>query len=94
MGDFAERSQSEHRLSLADLRENYGLGEMNEQNCESNPILLFERWMEEARAADIRDVNAMTVSTATPEGRPSARLMLLKEISEIGFVFYTNYTSR
>lgn len=94
MGDFAERSQSEHRLSLADLRENYGRGELNEQNCDSNPILLFERWMEEARAAGIRDANAMTVSTATRQGRPSARLMLLKEVSEFGFVFYTNYTSR
>ncbi|HEX7359172.1 MAG TPA: pyridoxamine 5'-phosphate oxidase [Bryobacteraceae bacterium] len=95
MDDFAEQSQSpEHRLSLADLRENYGLGELNEQNCDANPILLFERWMNDARAAGIRDANAMTLSTATPDGRPAARLMLLKEVSEIGFVFYTNYTSR
>lgn len=98
MPDFAERTQSEsgpeHRLSLADLRENYGRAELKEQNCHSNPILLFERWMQEARAAGIRDANAMTLSTATPEGRPSARLMLLKEVSEVGFVFYTNYTSR
>lgn len=96
MGDFAERSQSEagHRLSLADLRENYGLGELNEANYETNPIVLFERWIEEARAAGLRDPNAMTVSTATPDGRPSARLMLLKEVSDAGFIFYTNYTSR
>src|SRR5690348_1603235 len=94
MGDFAKRTQPEHRLLLADLREDYGRSELNEQNCDSNPILLFERWMEEARAAGIRDANAMTVSTATREGRPSARLMLLKEVSEFGFVFYTNYTSR
>jgi pyridoxamine 5'-phosphate oxidase len=96
MGDFAERTQSEreHRLSLADLRENYGLGELDERNCETNPIVLFERWMEEARTARLRDVNAMTVSTATPDGHPSARLMLLKEVSDAGFIFYTNYTSR
>lgn len=98
VGDFAERSQgeadAEHRLSLADLRENYGRGELSEQNCHSNPILLFERWIEDARAAGIRDANAMTLATATREGRPSARLMLLKEVSEAGFIFYTNYTSR
>ncbi|MGH9581389.1 MAG: pyridoxine/pyridoxamine 5'-phosphate oxidase, partial [Bryobacteraceae bacterium] len=94
MGDFAERSQSEHRLSLAELRENYGLGELEEGDCRTNPILLFERWIEDARAAGLRDANAMTLSTATPEGRPSARLMLLKEVSESGFIFYTNYTSR
>lgn len=98
MADSAEQSQTEappaHRLSLADLRESYGRGELSDQIRHSNPILLFERWIEDARAAGIRDANAMTLSTATPEGRPSARLMLLKEVSEIGFVFYTNYTSR
>jgi pyridoxamine 5'-phosphate oxidase len=89
-----DAAASEHLLSLAELRENYGRGELSEQNCETNPIVLFERWIEEARAAGLRDVNAMTLATATPDGRPSARFMLLKEVSEEGFVFYTNYTSR
>jgi len=101
MADWSEENQpqtgtsrSEHRLSLADWRESYGLSELHEEQCERNPIVLFERWIEEARAAGLRDANAMTLATATREGRPSARLMLLKEVSDAGFIFYTNYTSR
>ncbi len=67
---------------------------MTEQNCETNPIVQFEKWIREAQAADLKEPNAMTLSTATPDGRPSARVVLLKEVSDIGFVFYTNYTSR
>ena len=67
---------------------------MTEHNCETNPIVQFERWMKDAQAADLKEPNAMTLSTASPEGRPSGRVVLLKEVSDIGFVFYTNYTSR
>jgi pyridoxamine 5'-phosphate oxidase len=91
MPDFAKPI---HRLSLADLRENYGLGELSEQNCESNPIVQFERWIKDAQRADLREPNAMVLATATRDGRPSARIVLLKEVSDLGFVFYTNYSSR
>ncbi len=91
MSDFAKRT---HRLSLADLRETYGLAELSEQNCEANPIVQFERWIKDAQAADLNEPNAMTLATASPDGRPSARVLLLKEVSDVGFVFYTNYTSR
>ena len=91
MRHFTKRT---HRLSLADLRQNYGLGELNEQNCETNPIVQFERWIKDAQAADLKEPNAMVLGTATRDGRPSARVVLLKEVSDVGFVFYTNYTSR
>ncbi len=83
-----------HRLSLADLRENYGLGELREGNCHPNPIVQFERWIKDAERAELKQPNAMVVATATPGGRPSARVLLLKEVSDAGFIFYTNYTSR
>lgn len=54
----------------------------------------FAHWFEQALSADLLDANAMTLSTATPEGRPSSRIVLLKGIEEKGFRFYTNYTSR
>jgi pyridoxamine 5'-phosphate oxidase len=54
----------------------------------------FEVWMKQAQAADLKEPNAMTLATATRSGRPSARIVLLKEVSANGFVFYTNYESR
>jgi pyridoxamine 5'-phosphate oxidase len=91
MPDF---SKPAHRLSLADLRENYRIGELNEQNCGTNPIVQFEQWISDAQRADLKEPNAMVLSTATRDGRPSARVLLLKEVSDLGFVFYTNYSSR
>lgn len=94
---FAKRTpvtKRTHRLSLADLREDYGMAEFGEENCETNPIVQFERWFKDAQAAQIKEPNAMVLATATPDARPSARVVLLKEVSDLGFVFYTNYTSR
>jgi pyridoxamine 5'-phosphate oxidase len=91
MRAFAKRT---HRLSLADLRENYGLAELNEQNCEANPIVQLERWIKDAQRAQLKEPNAMVLATATRDGRPSARVVLLKEVSDLGFVFYTSYSSR
>jgi pyridoxamine 5'-phosphate oxidase len=87
-------SKQSHCLSLEDLRQEYRLGELTEQSCDSNPIVQFERWMQHAQTADLKEPNAMTLATATRDGRPSARIVLLKEVSENGFVFYTNYESR
>ena len=83
-----------HCLSLEDLRQEYRLGELSEESCDSNPIVQFERWMEHAQRADLKEPNAMTLATATRGGKPSSRVVLLKEVSENGFVFYTNYESR
>ncbi len=62
MPDFEKAS---HRLSLADLRESYGLAELTEQNCLANPILQFERWLLDARPLESKEPNAMTLSTAS-----------------------------
>ena len=91
MADFTERN---HKMSLARMREDYRQGGLREADCETNPIVQFERWMKDAQAADIKDANALTLSTATRDGKPSGRLVLLKEVSDLGFVFYTNYGSR
>lgn len=91
MSDSADQT---HRLSLETLRKNYALGGLNEQDCNSNPIVQFENWFKQAQAAEIKEPNAMTVSSATADGQPSGRIVLLKEVSDLGFVFYTNYTSR
>jgi pyridoxamine 5'-phosphate oxidase len=61
---------------------------------EADPILLFKRWLEEAKASEPNDPTAMTLATADATGRPSARMVLLKEADSAGFVFYTNLESR
>ncbi len=81
-------------LSLEDLREEYKRGALDEVNCDPNPTRQFRQWMSEAQAAQLKEPNAMTLATATPDGRPSGRIVLLKEVLGDGFVFYTNYTSR
>jgi pyridoxamine 5'-phosphate oxidase len=68
--------------------------DLNERTVDRDPLKLFQRWSDEARAAGIHLSEAMTLATATPEGKPSARLVLLKQADERGFVFFTNYNSR
>jgi pyridoxamine 5'-phosphate oxidase len=92
MANFAKRNPL--GLTLCDLREEYRLAELNEANCASNPIAQFQKWFEEAQAAGLKEPNAMTLATATIDGRPSARIVLLKEVVDGYFVFYTNYESR
>ena len=61
---------------------------------QTDPIALFNSWFEEAKRSEPNDPNALTLASATKDGRPSARMVLLKDASERGFVFYTNYESR
>jgi len=81
-------------MSISNLRTDYGRGELSEQSAAHDPIEQFSRWFDEARAAGVRDVNAMSLATASPDARPSTRIVLLKEFDASGFVFYTNYESR
>jgi pyridoxamine 5'-phosphate oxidase len=81
-------------LSLQELRLEYKRGALDEANCDSNPIEQFRRWMTDARTAELIEPNAMTLSTATADGRPSGRIVLLKELTADEFIFYTNYSSR
>ncbi|MFZ2863145.1 MAG: pyridoxamine 5'-phosphate oxidase [Ignavibacteriaceae bacterium] len=80
--------------NLKNMRLNYEQGQLLESNIEMNPFELFRKWFDQAVEAKIIEPNAMTIATATKEGIPSARVVLLKGFDETGFVFYTNYHSR
>lgn len=67
---------------------------LDERTVDPNPFKLFRRWFDEAIASGSRLPDAMTLATATKEGKPSARMVLLKQVDDDGFVFYTNYNSR
>ena len=79
--------------NIANLRQDYTLQGLSETEIDSNPFAQFEEWFSQALNADILEPNAMMVATTTPEGKPSARMVLLKDFDERGFVFYTNYNS-
>ena len=79
--------------TIADIRKEYMLETLNESGVQSNPITQFDNWWQEAVKSAIEEVNAMTLATATREGKPSARIVLLKDYDEKGFVFFTNYES-
>jgi len=81
-------------MSLADLRRDYARATLTEQEVAAEPIEQFSRWFEQAVAAQVLEPNAMTLATATADGAPSARVVLLKGVTDEGFVFYTDYRSR
>ena len=68
--------------------------ELDEHNVDANPIRQFQAWFDEAMRRGLPLAEAMTLCTATSDGKPSARMVLLKGVAESGFVFYTNYRSR
>ena len=79
---------------LKNLRRDYSSASLTEATININPIKQFELWFNEAIKANVHDANAMTLATATTDGRPSARIVLLKGFDANGFAFYTNYLSR
>ncbi len=79
---------------LSNLREDYKSEILEIKDLEENPFSQFHHWFQDAIKAGVREPNAMTLSTCSPEGRPSARVVLLKDYSEAGFTFFTNYESR
>lgn len=80
--------------ALTELRQEYSQQGLQESEVDRDPIIQFERWFNQALEAQLREPNAMTLATVTTEGRPAARVVLLKGFDHRGFVFYTNYTSR
>jgi len=76
------------------MRLNYEQGQLLESNIDLNPFNQFKKWFDQAVEAKTIEPNAMTLATATKDGIPSARIVLLKEFDETGFVFFTNYDSR
>jgi pyridoxamine 5'-phosphate oxidase len=79
--------------TIADIRKEYMLETLDEKGAEANAIRQFDKWWQEATTSTIDEINAMTLATATPDGKPSARIVLLKGYDDNGFVFFTNYES-
>ncbi|MEN9549063.1 MAG: hypothetical protein RIR12_1654 [Bacteroidota bacterium] len=78
---------------IADIRKNYSKQTLLESTASPNAMIQFATWWKEAVTAQIEEVNAMTLATASAEGVPAARIVLLKEFSDKGFVFFSNYSS-
>ncbi len=81
-------------MKIADLRIDYMRETLDERDVAPDPVRQFEHWFDEAVKAQLPEPNAMTLATTGADGRPSARVVLLKGFDERGFVFFTNYASR
>ncbi len=81
-------------MELGDIRKEYRLKTMDEVGLSRHPIQQFGTWLDEAIEAKANEPSAMALATATPDGKPAVRTVLLKAFSELGFVFFTNYNSR
>jgi Pyridoxamine 5''-phosphate oxidase (EC 1.4.3.5) len=82
------------KVDIAKLRREYSLKSLNESEVSTDPIAQFEFWLNEAIDSQLPEPNAMTLATSTFEGKPSARVVLLKQFDAEGFSFFTNYDSR
>ncbi len=80
--------------SIASIRREYSRQVLNESAVSADPVIQFASWWKEALESEVTEVNAMTLSTVDEHNRPSSRIVLLKDFSEEGFVFFTNYNSR
>jgi pyridoxamine 5'-phosphate oxidase len=81
-------------MKIDEIRREYQKETLSESSAEKDPLVQFGKWFEYAASTRIQDVNAMTIATATPDGIPSARIVLLKEFDDRGFVFYSSYEGR
>ncbi|WP_412077197.1 pyridoxamine 5'-phosphate oxidase [Streptomyces xanthophaeus] len=85
---------TDHDLDPAVMRKQYRSQIVSEESLAEDPMRQFAQWFQQAADANLFEPNAMVVSTATADGRPSSRTVLLKQFDERGFVFFTNYDSR
>ncbi len=81
-------------MSIADLRKDYKLASLNEAEVDPDPIAQFSVWFQQAMEAGVPEANAMSVATVGADGRPSSRILLIKDFSRQGFTWFTNYASR
>jgi pyridoxamine 5'-phosphate oxidase len=89
-----EGTTKETTMQIPDMRKEYTWSGLSEADVDADPLRQFEMWLQEAAAANLPEPNAMTLATATPDGQPSARMVLLKGFDASGFTFFTNYESR
>lgn len=80
-------------MNLKDIRTDYGILKLEEKDLEKTPFLQFSKWLKEAIEKKVEEVNAFTLATVNKENIPSARIVLMRDFSEKGLVFYTNYNS-
>lgn len=78
---------------ISELRREYASRSLSETDTDPDPIAQFRRWFDEALRSEVLDANAMTLATASPTGEPAARTVLLKDVDDRGFTFFTNYAS-
>ena len=81
-------------MDLHNIREDYSKQALSEKECDAHPIPQFEKWLNEAIRSEVNEPTAVNVATLDTNGRPSSRMVLLKEVNPQGFVFFTNYHSR
>jgi pyridoxamine 5'-phosphate oxidase len=81
-------------MSIADLRRDYSQATLSEHEVDPNPIQQFAAWFQQTLTAEISEPNAMSLATVGSTGRPSSRIVLLKDFDERGFTWYTNYASK
>jgi pyridoxamine 5'-phosphate oxidase len=79
--------------NIADIRKEYKLRTLSEKDVHPDPFKQFDKWWQEAIHSNLQEVNAMTLATATADGMPDGRIVLLKGFDENGFTFFTNYNS-
>jgi pyridoxamine 5'-phosphate oxidase len=84
---------SQKASHIAAIRRDYRMATLNEAMAGDDPLKFFATWFAEAETAEIEEVNAMVLATADTDGRPHARIVLLKGLDDKGFVFFTNYNS-
>lgn len=81
-------------MDLHHIRDDYSKQELSLRQCADHPIPQFEKWLQEAMQAQVPEPTAMNLATVEANGKPSSRVVLLKEVNRRGFVFFTNYQSR
>jgi pyridoxamine 5'-phosphate oxidase len=79
---------------LHDIRKEYGFSQLDRDNLDANPVVQFKYWLNDALNAGVEEPTAMVLSTAAADGKPSSRIVLLKNLDEDGFTFFTNYESK
>lgn len=89
-----QRKTFRMKKNIADIRQEYKRASLLEAEVNANPLVVFNKWLDDAIKADVPEPTAMTVATSTFEGKPSARMMLLKGADDNGFAFFSNYESR
>lgn len=83
-----------NNMNLHDIRQDYSSQSLNEEDCTAQPLEQFQRWLSEAIQAKVNEPTAMNLATVGDNGRPQARIVLLKEVAAEGLVFFSNYQSR